>query len=158
MASIAINDVEVPTHVESGVFPTIGAQEMVLQEVYAGNIIVQMNNGGAPTSRITYKTFLPLFGNTVRFYPGAEIIESAVMVAPAGFSANEDEQFLCSIDGFDLKLEPQSLPGGNPPCLVLSFDAALLNGTLHRVAYHVTVQTPRADLEEQELREDARPA
>lgn len=120
----------------------------ILQEVYAGAINVGLNNSEAPISQVEYKTFLPVSGTIVRPYPDADLVDkNAVLVTLLGFRAREDAEYICSVDNWMLRLEPQSLRRvpGSPQCLVLYFKVGLLNGDIYRVGYHVTVQSPRSD-------------
>lgn len=153
MASIPLKDITVPGHVEWLV--NTGGQQGEDQfriEVYTGNVDIQFP-GGSTIKRDTYYIYLPLSVDPdgtqyhIRHYgPDAAppAITSAIVVTPLGVQAHEDEEFLGSVDSWDLQLTPQSFPGvdGAPPCLILSFDLAVLNGIIIRVGYHVTVTTP----------------
>lgn len=150
MASLYLKDVTVPGHVEWETY--IGGphgEDQFRIEVYTGNLIVQFP-GGDTTKRDTYLTYLPLSINAdgtfeIRRY-GTDTpptINSAVVVTPVGVSLEEDKT-TASVDTWSLQVTPQSFPaiGGQPPCLILSFDLAVRNGIIIRVGYHVTVTTP----------------
>jgi hypothetical protein len=146
MSNIEIGRVENPTHVEW----SIAGEENARFEVYAGQVDIGFK-GGRAISRVTFSIYLPLKGTTIRSYgtvanaksPRPKI-EAAVLVTPNGFKADEDEEFLCAIDAFKLRLEPQIFGGvaDRQLCLVLEFDAAIMNGVLQRVGYNVTLRSP----------------
>lgn len=153
MTAIEIGTVRIATHIDAFVQADVFDAKSnkfdrgeVRQETYAGSIELGLSNKAddlpdpvPKTSRIGYKTYLPLFGTNVRMYRGATILQYAALVTPSGWSALDDEAFTCSVDSWYLKLEPQRRLKGEPDCLVLYFEAALLNGTIHRIGYHVTV-------------------
>ncbi|MGE3992924.1 hypothetical protein [Pseudorhodoplanes sp.] len=146
MTDIKIGQVDIPTHVE---WPIRDNETQLLFEVYAGSIALG-TNAGTPTTHINFKTYLPLSGNTIRTYGDTSqsdeppALEAALIVTPIGFQAHEDEEFICSVDSFKLYFETQQFTGvgGNLFCLILEFRVGLLNGTLHKIGYNVTLHTP----------------
>jgi hypothetical protein len=152
MASIQLQDVTVPGHVEWSV--TTGGEQGEDQlriEVYTGNLIVQFPAGDT-TKRDTYFTYLPLsvdpdgaFYHIRQYGPDAAppAINSAIVVTPISVHS-DDKEFTASVDTWGLQVTPQSFPGigGQPPVLILSCDLAVRNGVIIRVGYHVTVTTP----------------
>jgi hypothetical protein len=157
---IKIGDVDNPTHVQCAVFADLGNERQILQEAYAGSILVGLSNGGAPVSRADFKSFLPVSKNTIRTYAGVDTIRSALVVTLSGFNATEDEEFIAAVDDFEVVIEQQAFPSvpGTPPCLILKFSLGLLNGTISRVGYSVTVQTPRSSIEDIDVSRSTRPA
>jgi hypothetical protein len=162
MSGIAINDVQIPGHVE---WPIKGAgpqgESDFLFEVYTGNVVMHFP-GGSQVTRKDFSIYLPLRDNTIRTYGDNRKVafESAVLVTPIGFQAKEDEEFLCSVDAWELAIVPRTFPGvgGKPMCLVLNFSLAIMNGNLFRIGYNVTLSTPRGlKLDSLDLKPDASP-
>ncbi len=151
LVHVAIENVTDPTYVKSLVIkPELNVdptkpESLQLQEVYAGFITLQADNHAAPTARSTYRSFLPIEPLKIRFYGQPTLkdpeIQVAVCVSPAGFSDDDDEANVVSVDSASVELKSQTLPGvsGSPLCLLLSVDQAILNGRFHRIAYNVTV-------------------
>jgi hypothetical protein len=150
MAGIPIGQVEFPTHVE---WPVVGAgplgEDSFLFEVYAGNVLIGFQ-GGRSTEREDFSIYMPLQGNSIRTYGNISEgdptppVGNAILVTPIGFQGHEDEEFVCSVDSFGLRIAPQTFNGigGEPLCLILDFRLAIRNGVIHRVGYNVTVNTP----------------
>ena len=143
---IVINQVEIPTHVE---WPVSNAgpkgEDKFLFEVYTGNTIAQFS-GGSTVQRQTFSIYLPVYGNTIYTYGDATqsplpAFNYAALVTPVAMQAHEDEEFICSVDSWDLRMVQQSLSSGKFYCLVLDFALAVANGVVIRVGYNVTVST-----------------
>jgi len=149
----------------TGAGPT--GESRFLFEVYTGNVAVGFENTEAPTSGEQFSIYLPLFDNTIRTYGNPSEGEgdippltNAVLVTPVGIQAHEDEEFVCSVDSWKLRLEPQGFQGigGKPLCLILDFHLSILNGVIHRVGYNVTISTPSpGHLKTIDLTDTARP-
>ena len=75
----------------------------------------QEHNGSI--EREQYIVLLPVKDNIVRTYPEGEILQIATSVALGGFSGDDDQTNVASVDSFFVKLEEQSFPsvGGNHP-------------------------------------------
>jgi hypothetical protein len=150
MSIVQAKSITVAGHVEwSAQLTTPG--ENVRIEVYTGNVIIEFPADDT-TKRNTYATYLPLQirddGTAIirRYGTGTDVPPSIVFAAsvtPTGVSLKEDDTTF-AVDGWKLEAKTQQFPGvsGEPPCLILSFDLAVRNGTMIRVGYSVTVTTP----------------
>jgi len=162
MPALKISAVECQGWTEFGAFQGMGSDDRAICEVYTGNIVVAFEQGGNSIVRLDFQTFLPFDGTTLRFYPPQQgpWFDPNILVAPIGFTAHEDEEFVCSIDEYKLDVEPQTFPGimGTKLCWVLRFKAALLNGTLHRVGYHVFLKRFSLDVTQERVPSNSKPA
>jgi hypothetical protein len=131
-----------PSHLEFAAEQSLQSTNKFRYEVYTGNFLYNLYNVGPPTSRNTIRTFVPIDTNRLRFYPSDEILDAAVLAAPISFTGT-DFDTTCSIDDYEIKIEPHTFVGivGAKNCLVLTVKVGLLYNGLHRVGYHITLKT-----------------
>jgi hypothetical protein len=129
-------------------------------EIYSGTVAVGWQDHSGTLQREEFTVLVPVEDTTVRLYFNGDLNQKTVMVALGGYTGDDDEENLASVDDFNVRLEPQSFAsvGGTPPCLVLRFSLALLNGAIHRVSYNISLlMPPDGKIESEDVGGDARP-
>jgi hypothetical protein len=143
MSDIQLQKVTIPSHLEWQTNP--GGENNLRIEIYTGNVDVQFS-GESTINQENFLTYLPLNNNNqIRKYdaPGPiKTIIAPILVSPIGIQAHEDQEFLGSVDGWNLQLRSQTFNGADSLVLILGFMLAVMNGVILRVGYHVTVTTP----------------
>ena len=119
----------------------------VAMEVYTG-VVVPFLPGGFfgddTTVRDRAMTFLPFKDMAVRVYPRGSIKDVTATASPATISVDEDEAFIGGVDTVaSVQLEPQVFGGAKEP-LVMGADLAILNGSILRFTYQVTLLVDEA--------------
>jgi len=120
--------------------PDMGANPALLQ-VYTGMVEVDLT-AAASVRRNRILSFVPIREHKVLDMSPAHQEEffAVVHVATTSVTEKEDENFESIDDAFaQLQRQPQ-LPGV-PTCIVLTIDVGVMNATIQRLYYHVTVLT-----------------
>jgi hypothetical protein len=121
-------------------------------EIYTGSVAVGYSEHNGQLSHEQFSVLIPIKDSTVRFY-NSDVNQIAASVALGGSTGDDDETNTASVDSFFAATKPQSFPGigGNPPCLVLFFTLGVMNGTIHRVSYNITLRSdidPKSDTQD----------